>query len=418
MRLKAALVMACFLLLSAGCSVSSSQPAPDFNARYAAIANPYSFDFAAWELNTLGGDIRREISAALPESDIGSNAVIGYFADVSDLNSLQYSSKLAAMKNGQSALRASPDSQALQDRIEAAKPAVERTIQRQLSQVLSDEGIYNPFGYNRLKLTFPAVKFKLEKPLNVLIVSPRDRIDRIRETVIRPDMTDASIEQIESSLAGLNVSAIIVPIGGLAVTYPSFVIDNADLRFTLNAAAEEWLHQYLAFKPLGFAYVLDLLNISVKTDIPILNETVAGVAAEELGGRVYDRYYARSQDLTSPDTGGETSASPVFDFNAAMRTIRLEVDSYLSQGRIEEAEEYMRSRQQYLADNGYYLRKLNQAYFAFYGSYAYSATSVDPIGQQVKSLRQDSGSLKQFLEDASGLRSRQDLAKELGQTGR
>jgi len=40
-------------------------------------------------------------------------------------------------------------------------------------------------------------------------------------------------------------------------------VDNsADLRFTIDAAAEEWLHQYLAFKPLGFNYVLNLLGIN------------------------------------------------------------------------------------------------------------------------------------------------------------
>jgi len=61
--------------------------------------------------------------------------------------------------------------------------------------------------------------------------------------------------------------------------------------------------------------------------------------------------------------------------------------------------------------NAYYIRKLNQAYFAFHSSYAYSPSSIDPIGSQVKTLRKMSVSPAQFLATASRLSSRQDLEK-------
>ncbi len=45
-------------------------------------------------------------------------------------------------------------------------------------------------------------------------------------------------------------------------------------------------------------------------------------------------------------------------------------DELLAAGKIEEAEAYMEARRQVFWDNGYAIRKLNQAYFAFYGAYA------------------------------------------------
>jgi hypothetical protein len=69
----------------------------------------------------------------------------------------------------------------------------------------------------------------------------------------------------------------------------------------------------------------------------------------------------------------------------------------------------MEAQRRYLADNGYYIRKLNQAYFAFYGTYANSPTSVDPVGPDLVSLRQKSASLKEFVDTVGLITSRSDL---------
>jgi len=37
-------------------------------------------------------------------------------------------------------------------------------------------------------------------------------------------------------------------------------------------------------------------------------------------------------------------------------------------GRVKDAEQYMELRRQYFGENGYQLRRLNQAWFAFHGS--------------------------------------------------
>jgi len=198
-------------------------------------------------------------------------------------------------------------------------------------------------------------------------------------------------------------------VGGMA-TYPAFVTTSTNLRFTINAAVEEWLHQYLFFKPLGFLYGLDQAGISRDYDIAVMNETLAGIVSDEIGETLYQEYYAGYEEEASVEAVADENA---FDFNLFMRQTRQQVDAYLEAGEIEAAEEYMQQQRQYLLTQGYYIRKLNQAYFAFYGTYASSPTSVDPIGDDMRALRAQYGSLVEFLDAADGLTSRQQLSDML-----
>jgi hypothetical protein len=102
-----------------------------------------------------------------------------------------------------------------------------------------------------------------------------------------------------------------------------------------------------------------------------------------------------------------------FDFNREMREIRLRVDELLAQGKVEEAEAFMEERRKYLVEQGYYIRKLNQAYFAFHGSYATGPASVSPIGGQLKELRRRSPTLAHFLRRVARMSSYQDLLEAL-----
>jgi hypothetical protein len=223
------------------------------------------------------------------------------------------------------------------------------------------------------------------------------------------------IQELEGRVGDLNVSSLVVEIGGLGATYPTFVVDNASLRFTIDSAIEEWVHQYLAFRPLGFRYVLDLLGVSRSYEITTINETVASSVSQELGQLVYNKYYASYNSYFSQYGGSTGSSKPAtgFDFNAAMREIRVQVDKYLAAGQTNEAERYMDQQREMLASKGHFIRRLNQAYFAFYGSYANSPTSVDPIGAEVAQLRNQSLSIKAFLESAAELTCRNDLVKQL-----
>jgi hypothetical protein len=131
--------------------------------------------------------------------------------------------------------------------------------------------------------------------------------------------------------------------------------------------------------------------------------------SKEIGALVYEKYYApydNAEQSSQKDGSG-------FDFNREMRNIRRIVDEYLTRGEVEQAEEFMEAKRQYLAENGYYIRKLNQAYFAFHGAYADSPTSVSPIGTELAELREQSRSLKEFLLGAATITSRRDLQDRL-----
>ena len=176
--------------------------------------------------------------------------------------------------------------------LESDKAQIENILSRQISLALADSGIYNPAANSWLKITFPPVSFSLQPSLDILVVSPRDKIERMNESVLRPDITLAQSDQLESTLESDNVSALVIPLGGLGATYPSFVIESSDLKYFLAAVSEEWLHQYMAFRPMGFRYVLELTGIINDPDITALNETVVGIAAQEIGNLVFQRYYA------------------------------------------------------------------------------------------------------------------------------
>lgn len=236
----------------------------------------------------------------------------------------------------------------------------------------------------------------------------------MRETMLVQDIHLEAIEDIETRVDALGVSALVVELGGFGATYPTFVADDASLQFTVATATEEWLHQYLAFTPLGFMYLLDLTGVSRNYDIATMNETLAGIVSEEIAEMVLEIYYPQSE---TRKTGGET-AEAGFDFSREMREIRIAVDEFLADGQIERAEKFMEERRQYLASKGYHIRKLNQAYFAFYGTYADEPTSVSPIGVEMRELRSQSASLREFLNAAAAMTSRQDLVDSLKRSTR
>lgn len=388
MKYRAIIVVFVLLLavIGAGCT-----PRNDVNRRIDAIVKTERFSIAGWEFSSLVNEIKQPKSKAMSDED-KINTVKQYFDITKQLNTLEAGQKT------DSSLQAQKD---------ALENSVEKIIEQQIRDILQQDGIYNPFL--GLKIGFPPVDFKLSTPPQLLVVSPRDKIEPSKEVMLLPDLSLEKAEALEAEVENLGVSALVVPLGGLGATFPTFVDNGADLRFTLDAAAEEWLHQYLAFKPLGFRYVLDLLGIARNYDVVTINETVAGMVSKEIGAQVYDKYYAADESVTPP----APATKPAFDFNAAMREIRQNVDSYLANGEVTTAEQYMEQQRQYLETKGYYIRKLNQAYFAFYGSYADSPTSISPIGTKLQALRSRSASLKVFLSTVANVNSVQDLDKIL-----
>lgn len=391
--------MVAVCLLPAGV-ITGCAPPDALDASLSEITHPYRFDIAGWEIGALAGEAVLAVFGHTEED--GTERVKEYFTNVTRLK--EVAGEIAAVEAGSRP----GDADSLReeyDELEIANArlalTVERTLESQIREALTEQGIINPFGGEGA--AFPPLNFHLAAPPHLLVVSPRDSIESLREVTLLPQLTVAEIEVIEAAVEELGYSALVTDLGGIA-TYPSFVTSDADLRFTIDAAAEEWLHQYLAFTPLGFGYLLDVTGLRRDYDIATMNETAVGIASKEIGGLVYEKYYASGEEEPGEPAGG-------FDFNAAMRQTRLAVDAYLAAGEVEAAEAYMEVRRRYVNANGYYIRRLNQAYFAFHGTYADSPTSVSPIGEEFRELREQSASLKAFLDTAAAMTSRDDLAE-------
>ncbi|MCK7530788.1 MAG: hypothetical protein MZV63_06940 [Marinilabiliales bacterium] len=158
-----------------------------------------------------------------------------------------------------------------------------------------------------------------------------------------------------------------------------------------------------------------------------MNETTASIVGDEVGYLVLQTYYpeflASQPDLNLLSLNlhfplERTRRPAPFDFRAEMRETRVTADELLAQGEIEEAETYMEQRRQVFWQNGYLLRKLNQAYFAFHGAYADQpggAAGEDLAGPAVRALREQSDSLEDFLNTIAWMTSFEQLQQAIQQ---
>ncbi len=281
---------------------------------------------------------------------------------------------------------------------------VEETIESGVSSAVRNHrlGVMDSWEFLD-ELVFPPIDIRLQEPPKALITSPRNKIERLETVLLEPGITLRERERIERRIADeQDLSAIVLDIGGVA-TYPASIYNGGDLRGTLRIVAHEWIHHYMAFHPLGSEMHSD-------PAMHTLNETAANIAGNELGDWAYLAFMERKSAQLGgrenvamrapPDTmrAGPASASgAAFDYGPAMRETRISVDRLLAAGQVELAESYMESRRRTFNDNGYPIRKLNQAYFAFNGSYADSPASVDPIGPQARRLRDLSADVGEFI---------------------
>jgi hypothetical protein len=291
-------------------------------------------------------------------------------------------------------------------------PLAEATLQSQIGEVLAE------LGLTTSGQPLPPVLYRTSSTPLALIVSERTVIQQITNISVLPGLTlDQQIRLEDQVAESLDVSTLVVPIGGVGV-YPTMVMETTDLRWTLNTIAHEWIHNYLTLRPLG-------LNYSTTPELRTMNETTASIAGDEVGQLVVERYYPEL--LASPRSRGGIALprpalpaaafeEPPFDFRAEMHETRVTADALLAEGRIEEAESYMEQRRQVFWQNGYLLRKLNQAYFAFHGAYADvpgGAAGEDPVGPAVRALRAQSTSLEDFINTIAWMTSFEQLQQAI-----
>lgn len=366
------------------------------------------FSIAAWEVQALTDKALQLVrGTALDE---GATARVREFFDVAGrIGALRAEAeRLAAQKLHMSAraVEIQAELKTLYAKRDALEDDAEDVLAIQVTRALRENGLHTRIlAWN---VIWPPVTSEfVDLPL-LLVVSPRERIERRADYLLIPDLTVAEMEAIEDAVRDMGYSGLVTHIGGLA-TYPAMIPEIYGLGFVLDTMPHEWVHDFLAFYPLGWAY-------GTSREMTTMNETTADIVGEEIGQWLARRYYPEyvREPRPSPTPAPKPSEPPRFDFGAFMRETRLRTDELLAQGRVDEAEAYMEQRRLALQEHGYYIRKLNQAYFAFHGSYATGPGSVDPIGPQLQKLRAASASLRDFLFTVARMDSYDDLVRMVG----
>lgn len=396
--------MLSLLLLSSSNSSLHLNPAQE-------VAAPYLYNLAQWEIGNLLSKWTYRLSSLLSwgyTSEMDEHHLVWeYFRMGEQLGQKRSEFRYAVAQGGGDAGAFQMEVDAISAQRARLTSEVEETIESSISAVLTEEelALFDWF-------IFPPVDIRLGEPPKLLITSPRDSIQRTHDVLLDSGINLEVREEIEDSLLEeSNLSALVEDIGGIA-TYPASIPATQPMHWTIQTAAHEWLHHYFFFKPLG-------QNMFNNGEMLSLNETIATLAGREIGDRAYELMGGEVAPASTlrRDVEGNASGygSDRFNFHDEMRETRLRVDELLAEGKVEEAEKYMEQRRRLFVENGYAIRKLNQAYFAFYGTYADTAASSSPIGGQVDRFRQLMPDLGTFIRTVSDISSYQQFLNILGQ---
>ena len=178
-------------LLSGGCV-----PSQNFDARLNSIVEPYLFSIADWELRTIQQEMGQWLFGSEEEIDDEVQVVTEYFTSIKQIKALK--SEMAAVNAGNG---------------ESTLPPLEDELRSLLERKVVLAG--------------------MEELPCLLVISPRDRIDSVREIVLKQSLILAEKEAIEAKVDGLGVSSLVVGLGGMA-TYPALVDSEASLRSTID----------------------------------------------------------------------------------------------------------------------------------------------------------------------------------------
>lgn len=376
--------------------------------RLRALVGLREYDFVVWELQAIATKAEAILARDHTYWDEAtrSQVVRDYLALVQAVGEMEWQiEQIYANPDVVNPAEASAQLEAELEQQQAAlldiQPFAEAIVQDQVAAVLNDE------GFSLLGQTWPPVMMHMTPLPTILMVSPRDRIERAYGIPLVHGLSVPAREVLETAVFdNLNLSALVVPIGGLGV-YPSMIMETSSINWLAEVTAHEWSHIWMGPYPISLYYATD-------HQVRTMNETAASIVGTEIGQQVIAAYYPDRVPLPPSDEPSpvpQPDTPPAFDFRAEMAETRTRVDDMLAAGQIEAAEAYMEARRQIFVANGYQIRKLNQAYFAFYGAYADEpgATGTDPVGPLVQEVRELSPSLHAFLQTMVPIGSFEEL---------
>lgn len=370
------------------------------------------FNFSSWVISSL---FERASAAALKlekfiSDEKQSEIVLSYFDQISIVESLEEELETRSF-NPDSSVSDQVNSQIYKEfRVEKEKMARMARLAESILQNQAERSLVQ-LGFGVGGQVLPPLLFKVtDLPLN-LIISPREEIRTLKSISLKSGMDPLEKDALENVIyEELDLSALVEPVGGIGA-YPTMVMRTRDINWLTEIISHEWTHNYLTFFPLGIRYFEN-------NQIMSINETTANLSGKEIGQRIMINFYPEylrlyTLPVREPSTVLAEPQEEKFDYRAQMRETRVTVDHLLSKGRVDQAEDYMEMRREFFWQNGYRLRKINQAYFAFYGSYndtpGGGAAGNDPVGPAVQELRARSRNLKVFIDQVKTVRSFDEL---------
>lgn len=373
------------------------------------------FDFVVWEAQAIASKGRAALANhhAYLSPDQQKEAVLTYMNLIAQAQ--QVEREMAQLFSSTPAPERKTQLQVLKARLAEVRALAatrqslaEAIVQEQVAWALRES------GFQVLGQAWPPVLAQMTPLPSLLVVSPRDKIESRYQISLAHGLPVIEKDALETAvLQQLDLSALVVPIGGLG-TYPAMIMETSNLPWFIEVVAHEWVHHWLTLQPLGLRYAQD-------AQMRIINETVASLVDTEIRDMVLQRFYPELYKPPVADMPPPVSPiePPTFDFRAEMAQTRVQVDALLAIGDIAGAEAYMEARRQVFVAKGYALRKLNQAYFAFYGAYAAEpgATGEDPIGPMLRHIRTSSPSLRDFLQVVAPIRNYGELEQLFVQMG-
>jgi len=266
----------------------------------------------------------------------------------------------------------------------------------EIKKLLMDE-LYDQNMDYIFNIIFPVPEFTVGNFPKLLVTSRRNKIERSDELLINSSIGLEIIEKIESEIEKEeNLSSIVIDIGGIAA-YPAIIKESDNPRQLFLTFSHEWLHHYLIFYPLGRSYFSD---IKMKE----INETLANIFSEKLLVNLCSNEFELKKEICLV---GEKEKNE-FDYSSFMRNLRAEVDNLLSEGKILVAEKLMNKATYTLRNNGYNIRKINQAWFAFNGTYADSPSSTSNIDKELLEFFNNHSSIKEAVDKLKYINSIKD----------
>ena len=166
-------------------------------------------------------------------------------------------------------------------------------------------------------------------------------------------------------------------------------------ELTLHTVAHEWTHTELFASPLGLSY-------GASAEAQAINETSAELVGAEIGD-------ALAQELGPPSPPTETAPPTGPSLQSQLAAVRIRVDQLLAEGQVDGAEAYMEQAREELVAQGYRIRRLNQAYFAFNGNYGQGAAGSTELPDRLHALRASSANLGDYLARVSRITSLAEL---------